>query len=187
MPSSIRVLPGFYQWLFVYFEPISAMIAAPMIWIYPGTTWFHHEQIPGVNLPGMASSVSSEVLDPRTVVALWQLGNCYMLVGFIVSLVFRVTGDAFHDNPNAQERIVGAILCALAITDVRYVLSSFIGLPPDIRYNPALWNGITHGNITLTTFLFCARLAWFMGVGRSRFHSGSQRSRESVRSGQKAQ
>ncbi|KAJ3877779.1 hypothetical protein F5051DRAFT_452800 [Lentinula edodes] len=171
MSNHLQALPGFYKLLFFYLEPASAIIPAPMIWLWPGAAWFHHEQIPHSN----PSFLASESLDPRTAVALWQLGNCYMLVGLIVSLVFRVAEDAFRDNPVAQERIIGATLTAMAITDVTHVLSSLIGLPTDIRYDIFSWNGITHGNITFTTFVFCVRLAWFMGVGRRRFYYGQRR------------
>lgn len=167
-----------------------------------------------------------------------------MLVGLIVSLVFRVAEDAFRDNPVAQERIIGATLTAMAITDVGFliyvfakvecyepnclicrlhsedfiqwalseselvlhkiysVLSSLIGLPTDIRYDIFSWNGITHGNITFTTFVFCVRyvnyrdvnrwlradspydfrLAWFMGVGRRRFYYGQRRPVHGIKS-----
>ncbi|KAJ3992860.1 hypothetical protein F5050DRAFT_1785940 [Lentinula boryana] len=181
MTDNLQVLPGLYRLLFLYFEPMSAIVSAPMIWIWPGAAWFHHEQIPHPN----RLSLPLESLDPRTAVALWQLGNCYMLVGFMVSFVFRVTADTFRDNPVAQERIVGAILTALAIADVVHVLSSFMGIPPEIRFSITSWNGITHGNITLTTFLFCVRLAWFLGVGRRRFYYGQ--SRESLQSKRKSQ
>ncbi|KAJ4465061.1 hypothetical protein J3R30DRAFT_3624184 [Lentinula aciculospora] len=169
MMSNLQALPGFYKLLFLYLEPVSAIIPAPMIWLWPGATWFRDEQIPHSDFPFLSST---ESLDPRTAIASWHLGNCYMLVGLILSFVFRVVGNAFWDNPVAQEQVVGAILTAMAIADVTHVLSSFIGLPPDLRYNILSWNGITHGNITFTTFIFCVRLAWFLGVGRRRFYYG---------------
>jgi hypothetical protein len=67
--------------------------------------------------------------------AIWQLGNCtfststlsilfnwrslgYLLLGLISSLVFRAIRDALPDNPEAQERILGASFTALALADV---------------------------------------------------------------------
>ncbi|KAF9058706.1 hypothetical protein BDP27DRAFT_1432393 [Rhodocollybia butyracea] len=176
MSDSLRALPGFYKLLFLYLEPISAILPAPMIWLWPGAAWFHYEQI-----PTSSNSSSPAPLDPRTLLALSQLGNCYMLVGLMVSLVFRVARDAFPGNPIAQERIIGGTLTALAIADVFHVLSTFIGLPSDIRFSPMSWNGITHGNITLTTFLFCVRMAWFLGIGRHRYYYGPEASRTSGR------
>ncbi|OBZ79276.1 Disintegrin and metalloproteinase domain-containing protein B [Grifola frondosa] len=94
----------------------------------------------------------------------WQLGNCYFLLGLLSSLVFRAVRDALPNNPVAQERILGASLTALALADVTHILATFFGLPEELRYNPMSWNPVTHGNITFTTFLLSVRLAWFMGI-----------------------
>ncbi|KAE9404100.1 WD40 repeat-like protein [Gymnopus androsaceus JB14] len=152
MSGHLHVLPGFYKLLFFYLEPVSAILPAPMIWFWPGAAWFHNGQIPDPTL-----SLSYGSLDPRTVLSLWHLGNCYMLVGLIEHLVFRTVGDAFRNNPVAQERVIGAVLTAMAITDVIHVLSSIIGLPSEIRSDVASYNAITHGNITFTMFIFCVR------------------------------
>lgn len=99
-----------------------------MAWAVPGAAWFHHELIPS------ASSVPL-ALDPRTTMAIWQLGNCmfplsplwhflsqcfrgYMLLGLLSSFVFRAVRDALPNNPAAQERILGASFLAMAIADV---------------------------------------------------------------------
>ncbi|KIK53040.1 hypothetical protein GYMLUDRAFT_233079 [Collybiopsis luxurians FD-317 M1] len=165
MAQNIQVLPGFYKLLFLYLEPASAILPAPMIWIWPGAAWFHSEQIP--SLGPFSPSIT---LDPRTTLALSHLGNCYMLVGVIVSLVFRAVGEACRNDPVAQERIIGAVLTAMAIADTFHIAFSVLGLPSEILYNVLSWNGLTHGNITFTTFLLCMRVAWFLGIGRHRFY-----------------
>jgi hypothetical protein len=175
MSNALQALPGFYKLLFVYLEPISAILPAPMIWFWPGAAWFHHQQI-----PSSKPFLFSGNLDLRTTTALCQLGNCYMLVGLMVSFVFRAVGNVCSNDTIAQERIIGATLSAMAITDVTHILSSFIYLPPEIRLNVASWNAITHGNITFTLFIFCVRMAWFLGIGRDRFYYGQKRSAISV-------
>ena len=143
-------LPGFYRLLFLHLEPsekntqdnsefssssdfllVSTISPAFISWFFPGAAWFHHQLIP------TSTPVPSEPLDPRTKMAMWQLGNCtkhifssyqqnkshssqgYLLLGLISSLVFRAVRDALPNDPAAQERIVGASLMALAIADVR--------------------------------------------------------------------
>ena len=41
-----------------------------------------------------------------------------MLLGLISSFVFRAIRDTLPNNPEAQERILGASLAALALADV---------------------------------------------------------------------
>ncbi|KAF5336818.1 hypothetical protein D9757_014653 [Collybiopsis confluens] len=164
-PNSFPALPGFYRFLFLYFEPVSTISPALMIWLWPGASWFHHQLVP-------APDPSPIGLDARTVLAVWQLGNCYMLLGLISSLVFRAVRDALQNDIVAQERILGSAFTALAIADVTHILASFVGLPSELRYNPGSWNATTHGNISFTLFLFSVRMAWFLGVGRRRYYYG---------------
>jgi len=138
-----------------------------MIWLWPGASWFHHQLI-----PSSEPSQPSGSLDSRTILAVWQLGNCYMLLGLISSLVFRALRDTLRENPVAQERIIGASFTALAIADLTHVFASVVGLPPDAQFNFTSWNATTHGNITFTLFLFSVRIAWFLGLGRHRYHYG---------------
>jgi len=147
--STFPALPGFYQFLFLYFEPVSTISPALMIWLWPGASWFHHQLVPSYE-----SSMPLGLLDSRTTLAVWQLGNCYMLLGLISSLVFRAVRDALRNNPVAQERIIGSSLTALAIADLTHVLASVAGLPSDVQFKFTSWNATTHGNITFTLFLF---------------------------------
>lgn len=43
---------------------------AVMAWSFPGAAWFHHELIPD------GTPVPAALTDPRTTMAIWQLGNC---------------------------------------------------------------------------------------------------------------
>ncbi|KAF9229805.1 hypothetical protein BS17DRAFT_771948 [Gyrodon lividus] len=174
MPRDFPALPGFYQALFLYFEPLSTISPAFLAWFFPGAEWFHNELVP--------LSTASEPLDARTTMAIWQLGNCYMLLGLISSLVFRAIRDTLPDNPEAQERILGASMTALALADVTHIIASWICLPQDLRYSFTSWNSMTHGNITFVLFLLSMRLAWFSGIGRSRYYYGksSQKSQKSA-------
>jgi len=164
--SPFPALPGFYNLLFLHIEPISTVSPALLAWIFPGASWFHSELIPAT-----ASSPRhvAAPLDPRTTMAIWQLGNCYFLLGLISALVFRAARDALRHDLASQEKMVRASLTALAIADVTHVSLTWIALPADIRAHPGSWNAMTHGNVTFTTFLFLVRLAWLFGVGRQTY------------------
>jgi len=158
-------LPGFYKLLFLHLEPISTISPAFLAWVFPGAAWFHHQLIPSSD---PAPDIST--LEGRTKMAIWQLGNCYLLLGLISSLVFRAIRDALPHDLVAQERIVGASLTALALADVSHIVASYIGLPSELRDDVASWNPMTHGNITFVIFLLSVRLAWFAGIGRKTYY-----------------
>uniref|UniRef100_A0A8H7YAL3 DUF7704 domain-containing protein n=1 Tax=Psilocybe cubensis TaxID=181762 RepID=A0A8H7YAL3_PSICU len=123
--DSFPALPGFYRLLFLYLEPMSTIAPFLMVWISPGSAWFHHELIPSDNGP-------TGVLSPRTQMAIWQLANCYLLLGLISSLVFRSVRDALPNNPAAQERILGASFLALGIADLtQYVIPKVFVIETD--------------------------------------------------------
>ncbi|KAI0282387.1 hypothetical protein BGY98DRAFT_1094421 [Russula aff. rugulosa BPL654] len=163
--SDFPALPGAYKTLFLYIEPATTILPAFLIWFTPGAAWFHHGLIPDPH--GSFASV-----DARTRMAIWQLGNCYLLLGMLSSLVFRAIRNALPGNPIAQERILGASLLAMAIADATHVAASFIGLPDSLRYHPELWNPTTHGNISFVIVLLLFRVAWFLGIGRTRYYFG---------------
>ncbi|KIJ45250.1 hypothetical protein M422DRAFT_251430 [Sphaerobolus stellatus SS14] len=160
--KAFPALPGFYKLLFLHLEPISTISPAFLAWVFPGAAWFHSELIPSID-------GGSKVLDARSTMAIWQLANCYFLLGLISSLVFRAVRDALPHDPVAQEKIVRASLTALAIADVSHVGLSFYGLPSEVRANPSSWNSMTHGNVTFTTFLFLVRVSWLLGIGRKTY------------------
>ncbi|KZP30426.1 hypothetical protein FIBSPDRAFT_946141 [Athelia psychrophila] len=162
-------LPGIYRTLFLYIEPVSTISPAVLAWVYPGAEWFHHELI-----PSKTPALPYGFLEPRTAMAIWQLGNCYFLLGLISSLVFRAIRDALPHDPASQERILGAAFTALAVADVTHIIATFIGLPAEMRYNFLAWNPMTHGNITFVILLCSVRIAWFMGIGRTRYYYGQR-------------
>ncbi|KAJ6626963.1 hypothetical protein B0H10DRAFT_2210834 [Mycena sp. CBHHK59/15] len=164
--SGFPALGGFYQLLFLYLEPISTVFPALMAWVFPGAAWFHHQLIPS------SAPAPPSIADPRTQMIVWQLGNCYLLLGLISSLVFRAARDALPHDPRAQERIVGALLAALAIADITHIAATLAGLPPAMRYDVLAWNPMTHGNISIVVVLFSVRMAWFVGAGRTRHYFG---------------
>lgn len=86
--TDFDALPGVYNALFLYIEPgnlstyqpllfplisnnltVSTILPAFLIWLTPGAAWFHHELIPAPHEP-------AAIIDPRTRMAIWQLGNC---------------------------------------------------------------------------------------------------------------
>ncbi|KAG8826583.1 hypothetical protein FRC18_010052 [Serendipita sp. 400] len=151
--ESFPALTGFYRLLFFYIEPISTTVPVFMIWFFPGATWFYNELVPEIK------SVSNLHLPAK--MAIWQLANCYFLLGLIGSLVFRAARDSLRNDLVAQERIVGALLMALAIADVAdtciSVAVSALATPYEIIMKPSSWNGAFIGNVPFTLFLFCCR------------------------------
>ncbi|EJT99044.1 hypothetical protein DACRYDRAFT_24124 [Dacryopinax primogenitus] len=157
--ESFPALPYPYRFLFVGLEPASLFLPFFLALLYP--SWFQHQLIP--------SSEPAAPLGPREVMAIWQLGNCYGLLGLISSFVFRAIRDTLKDNPWAQERIIAASLTALAIADITHILLTLLALPPKLRFNIVEWNAMTWGNIPTVVVLFVGRMAWFAGVGRTSF------------------
>ncbi|KAF8554564.1 hypothetical protein OG21DRAFT_1412372, partial [Imleria badia] len=140
-------------------------VCPALVCFFPGTEWLHAQLIP--------AGTPSGALDARTTVAMWQLVNCYAVVALISSLVFRAIRDTLPDNPEAQERILGAHMTALVLGDVSTTaIAAWVNLPEDLRYSFGSWNAMTQGNITFTIFLFSMRLAWLAGIGRQRYHYG---------------
>ncbi|KAI0706211.1 hypothetical protein BC835DRAFT_1260788 [Cytidiella melzeri] len=189
--DSFPALTGFYRFLFLYFEPAITALPCLFIWTLPGAAWFHHGLLPD-DTPPPSSTV---IPDARTHMTVLQLGNCYLLLGMLSSLVFRAVRDALPGNPIAQERILGASLLAMAVADVStfvgsnwviridVIIATMVGLPEDLRYAVGSWNATTHGNITFVVFLLVSRTAWFLGIGRTSYYYG--RSKTTVKTGDK--
>jgi len=72
--SEFAALPGFYRLLFLYLEPVSTIAPALIVWFFPGPSWFLHQLIPSTE-PAPAQS-----LDPRALMAIWQLTNCTCII-----------------------------------------------------------------------------------------------------------
>ncbi|KAG6814413.1 hypothetical protein H0H92_007416 [Tricholoma furcatifolium] len=114
MAKPFPALPGFYYYFFLYLEPLSTFAPALTCLFYPGTGWFYHELVPSEIPPPMTTIGMAD----RTVAAVWQLANSYMLLGLLQSLGFRAIRDTLKDDPAAQERILGASMMSLAFADV---------------------------------------------------------------------
>jgi len=162
---SFPALPGFYKFLFLYFEPATTIYPVFWTWVSPGAKNFHDELIP--------RTIPSGTLDPRTILAVLQLGNAYFLLALITSLVLRGVRDALPTNPIAQEKIVGRLLTALAIADVSHIAISYLYLPKEIQLEPSQWSITAHGNITFVAILALCRVAWLKGIGRKAYYYGA--------------
>ncbi|KAG2023237.1 hypothetical protein CC2G_000910 [Coprinopsis cinerea AmutBmut pab1-1] len=112
MKKEFLALPGIYYVHFLYIEPIASIVAFLMIWGYPGAAWCYHQ------LLQESEEIPAEIFQPRAEMAMWQLGNCSLLLGLISLLVYRAIRDALPDNPVAQERIIGAVVSTLGLGDV---------------------------------------------------------------------
>jgi len=143
---------------------------------YPGPAWFYHELIPAAE----SMPAAAPILDHRMVAAIWQLANSYMLLGLLQSFGFRAIRDTLANNPAAQERILGASMTALAFADITHVVITLMAAPKDVRFAFTKWNAMSHGNTTFVLLLCAARLAWFAGIGRTRFYFGQQNVKKAV-------
>ncbi|KDN39577.1 hypothetical protein RSAG8_08733, partial [Rhizoctonia solani AG-8 WAC10335] len=112
MPEPRWALGGLYKFVFLHLEPVSTIAPAIITFLFPGSTWFYNQLVPGLP-PAPDSGV-----DIRARMAVLQLANCYMLLGLISSFVFRAIRDSLPHNLIAQENIIKASLIALAIADV---------------------------------------------------------------------
>ncbi|PVG00703.1 hypothetical protein CPB86DRAFT_782244 [Serendipita vermifera] len=162
MAAPFPALEGYYQVVFLHVEPVMMIFPALLLWFIPGALWFHNELIPGVE--------PATSLDPRAQMVIWQLANCFALLGLISSFVLRAIRDALPSDPVAQERIIGACLTALAIADVTHILATVFAMPEEVLLSPSLWNATVIGNIHFTAFLFASRVAWFLGIGRNTYY-----------------
>ena len=68
----------------------------------------------------------------------------YALVGLISSLVFRAIRDTLPNNPEAQERILGASMTALSLADVSTTYSSFFRLTTMLPGHAVSWLCMLH-------------------------------------------
>ncbi|KAH9173389.1 hypothetical protein EDB89DRAFT_724516 [Lactarius sanguifluus] len=102
MPA-FPALPGVYH-TFFFIESVSTF-SLSSIWFDSDAAGFRHELTP-------------HNLEARTQMVIWQLGNCYMLLGLSSLFVFATIRDALPGNPVAQERILGALLSVMAVADV---------------------------------------------------------------------
>ncbi|KAF9556912.1 hypothetical protein CPC08DRAFT_669251 [Agrocybe pediades] len=163
--KSFPALPGIYHFLFLYWEPASTIIPYIMIWVYPGSPWFHHQLVPTETAVDAAAR-----LDARTDMAMKQLANCYIVFGVLLFLVFRTVRDTLSNNPVVQERIVGSAFVALALADTLHMVTTWSGLPDSLKYTPREWNLVTHCGISFIVANILIRGAWFLGIGRTRYH-----------------
>jgi len=164
--AAFPVLPGFYNFLFLTFEPFMIVLPAFMIWVLPGAAWFHEGLVPSIGaVPYL------DVLDDRTKMALWQLGNAYLVIGLLQPVIFRTVRDTLPNNPAAQERILRSSLIVSAATDMTHIIITILALSPAIRSNPLTWNASLHGNVSFGLLLFSTRVAWLLGIGRKTYSS----------------
>jgi len=162
--SDFPALPGFYNFLFLHLEPISA-IGPIIMTLISGPSAFYNEVIPPTGPP-------PENMDPRAAMAIWQLSISYLLLFLLTSLGYRAARDALRNDPVSQERIVGGLMTALAIIDIVHAGTTFTKLPDDVKYTPRNWNTTTHGNVSFCVILHVTRICWFLGVGRKRYYYG---------------
>ncbi|TEB31603.1 hypothetical protein FA13DRAFT_1732443 [Coprinellus micaceus] len=159
-------LPGFYEFFFVFYEPLATFSPVFFYFIWPGKYALY-------DMPQLELLPSTNSLDSRAEMALYQMVNCHFLVVLFVSFVFQAARKNLADNPRAQESVVGAVLFALAIVDVTHLLGMhFAVIPEQNRFSPQAWGSTIWISDSMVLLDFFVRLVWFGGIGRTRYYYG---------------
>ena len=84
-----------------------------------------------------------------------QLGNVYLLIGFIgIAVLYTTT------SPQVARRYISALL----LGDIGHLAVTYHGMGRDQFCDIASWNSMAWGNIGVTGFLFLARCAYLLGL-----------------------
>jgi hypothetical protein len=152
-------LPALPRVVFTIIEPISLLGGFFGAALQPA--WFAAQQIPNGAAPASMSDTS--------ILLSLLTGNLYLLLFFIGVAVFVSTSEV---------KVVRAYLFALWLGDIGHVGISYLGIPEELRSNPAIWNATVWGNIGFTAFLFTMRTLYFLGLfGRDRPLAGMTKKR----------
>lgn len=100
------------------------------------------------------AAAEAHVLSPTEHVLALQLGNAYLLLGFLGVFILNTTLDL---------PTVNAYLAALWLGDIGHVLITAWGLGLQGTLNFLSWNAVTWGNIGVTLALFAVRSLYFLG------------------------
>ncbi|KAB2580596.1 hypothetical protein BFW01_g3528 [Lasiodiplodia theobromae] len=145
MASSLPTLPRI---VFTIIEPISlvAGFLGPLV----SPQFFAASQLATTK----AAAEAHELTATEHILAL-QLGNAYLLLGFLGVFILNTTLDL---------PTVRAYLAALWLGDIGHVLITAWGLGLKGTFNIFGWNAVTWGNIGFTVMLFALRSLYFLGV-----------------------
>ena len=85
----------------------------------------------------------------------WQLGNAYLLLGFL---------GVFILNTTTEPKVVRAYIWALLLGDIGHVGITLYAMGWDQSMAVGNWNPVVWGNVGVTSFLFCMRILYLLGI-----------------------
>ncbi|KAI9776035.1 MAG: hypothetical protein M1839_000637 [Geoglossum umbratile] len=130
--------------LFTVCEPLSLFAGAAAAFLSPAS--FVADQLPGT---------PPHALTPSQLIVALQLGNLYLLIGFIgVAVLYTTTSS----------RVVRCYIFAFLLGDIGHLAVTYHGMGGDKFCDIATWNSMAWGNIGVTSFIFLARCAYLLGL-----------------------
>ena len=138
-------IPIWYKLFFLYIEPFSTLVGAFYACLHQQTylELTHARSAPRGSIPIGAS------------IALFQLGNLYLLFALTEAMVLRSTRDV---------KVWRGVLIPMLIADIGH-LYSVAPLGLEIYWSFLEWNAIDWGNIAFVYIGATTRTAFLLGVG----------------------
>jgi hypothetical protein len=93
--------------------------------------------------------------DATTTLLAWQLGNAYLLLGFL---------GVFILNTTTELKVVRAYLFALWLGDIGHIGFTLWAMGWKGTTDIGSWSAVVWGNVGITLFLFALRSVYFLGV-----------------------
>ena len=140
-------IPLFYQYFFLWIEPLSTILGAYYAF-FQQQTYLNLTHAPSAPLTGIA--LSSQIV-------LNQLANLYFLFALNEGLVLRATSDL---------RVWRTLLFGLLVADFGH-LYSVSPLGTEVFWNLRSWNAVDWGNVGFVYVGASTRIAFLLGVGLS--------------------
>ncbi|WOO80202.1 uncharacterized protein LOC62_03G003713 [Vanrija pseudolonga] len=146
-------LPLHYFYFFWLLEPGLSVAGAFYAVLWP-------EDYAADLLPSTTERITNIV--GRTVrgqMVVGQLGSLFLLLAMISFSLFPLFKWQLGSQPAIQEKLVRGLLVPL-------IILTLLPLPNELRWAPAQWTQLIHGNVDVTVLLIIWRTAWFLGIGR---------------------
>lgn len=108
--------------------------------------------------------------DLTTTLLAWQLGNAYLLLGFL---------GVFILNTTTEPKVVHAYIWALWLGDIGHVGFTLYAMGWEQSMAFDTWNSVIWGNVGATVFLFAMRCLYLLGAfGSDRIPSPTPKERK---------
>ena len=99
-------------------------------------------------------SPHSGTIDLNTTLLAWQLGNAYLLLGFL---------GVFILNTTTEPKVAHAYIWALWLGDIGHVGFTLYAMGWEQSLAFDTWNAVVWGNVGATVFLFLMRCLYLLG------------------------